>query len=270
MFLPPRLLAAVGMLCLSTTVALAGGLSLRGPMEQGGMVVGRVPPGSEVSLDGTRLDVSPGGVFVFGFGRDAAPRARLDVVYPGGDIEHRTLEVEQRRYRIERINGLPPREVTPGPKALERIRKESEMIAKARGIDSGSTDFTVSFIAPVDGRISGVFGSQRILNGKPRQPHSGVDFAASKGTPVKAPAAGRVTLVDPDMYFSGGTVILDHGHGINSVYIHLSRIDVHVGERVAQGQVIGAVGATGRATGPNLHWGVNWFETRLDPQLLLH
>ena len=265
-----RYLVVVGVFCLSPAVALAGKLTLRGPVEQGGMVVGRVPPGSEVSLDGDELDVSPGGVFVFGFSRDAASRARLDVAYPGASIEHRTLEVRQRRYPIERINGLPPREVTPGPKALERIRKESDMIAKARRIDSDSTDFTASFVAPVDGPISGVFGSQRILDGKPRQPHSGVDFAVPKGTPVKAPASGRVTLVDPDMYFSGGTVILDHGHGINSVYIHLSRIDVHVGQMVVQGQVIGAVGATGRATGPNLHWGVNWFETRLDPQLLLH
>lgn len=143
------------------------------------------------------------------------------------------------------------------------------MIARARQIDSPGTDFTASFIAPVNGRISGVFGSQRILDGKPRQPHSGVDFAAPEGAPVKAPAAGSVTLVDPDMYFSGGTVILDHGHGISSVFIHLSRIDVRVGQRIARGEVIGAVGATGRATGPNLHWGVSWFETRLDPQLLL-
>lgn len=256
--------------CLLPAAVLAGTLSLTGPMEQGAMVVGRVAPGSEVRLDGVRVSVSPDGVFVIGFDRDAPPVAHLDVVYPGGAVERRTLEVAQRKYPTERISGLPPAEVTPGPKALKRIRKESAMIARARTIDAPRTDFTASFIRPVRGRVSGVFGSQRILNGKPRRPHYGVDFAAPKGTPIEAPAPGVVTLVDKDMYFTGGTVILDHGHGISSVFIHLSRIDVSVGQRLDQGEVIGAVGATGRATGPHLHWGVNWFKKRLDPQLLLH
>ncbi|MFZ0487322.1 MAG: M23 family metallopeptidase [Arenicellales bacterium] len=263
-------LVSVLLACLAVTAAPAGVLSLDGPMEQGGMVIGRVTPGSEVSLDGTRVNVSPAGVFVIGFDRDAAPAARLDVAYPDGGVEHRTLRVEQRKYPTERINGLPSAEVTPGPKALKRIRRESEMIASARTTDGSRTDFTAGFIRPVPGRVSGVFGSQRILNGKPRRPHYGVDFAAPKGTPVKAPAPGVITLVDKDMYFTGGTVILDHGHGISSVFIHLSRIDVSVGQQVARGEVIGAVGATGRATGPHLHWGVNWFKTRLDPELLLH
>lgn len=262
-----RTIAALA--CAWPVVALAGMLALEGPLKQGGMVVGRVPPDSEVRLEGKPLRVSGEGVFLLGFGRDAAPTARLAVVYPDGGVEHRTLQVEQRDYPTQRIDGLEPEKVTPGPEALARIRREQSLIDTARTLDAPRLDFTASFMRPVSGRISGVFGSQRILNGKPRRPHYGVDYAAAAGTPVKAPAPGEVTLVHDDMYYSGGTVILDHGHGLSSVFIHLSRIDVHTGQRIAQGEVLGAVGATGRATGPHLHWGMNWFQERLDPQLLL-
>lgn len=251
------------------TLLLAGALALEGPLKQGGMVVGRVAPGSAVSLEGRPLRVSGNGLFVMGFGRDAGPTARLDIVYPDGGVEHRELEIAQREYRTQRIDGLEPSKVTPAPEVLERIRKEQAMVDTARMLDDPRLDFRASFEPPVAGPITGVFGSQRILNGKPRRPHYGVDFAAPSGTPVTAPAPGVVTLVHGDMYFSGGTVILDHGHGLSSVFIHLSRIDVRDDERVEQGAVIGAVGATGRATGPHLHWGVNWFQERLDPQLLL-
>lgn len=251
------------------SAVLAGELDLQGSLTQGGMAIGRVAPGSEVSLDGEALRVSDEGVFVIGFDRDAKSSARIAVVYRDGSVENHTVKVEQRQYPTQRINGLPPSQVTPGPEALARIQKEQAMIDEARAVDADRTDFLTSFIRPVDGRVSGVFGSQRILNGKSRRPHYGVDYAAPKGTPVKAPAPGTVTLVHNDMYFTGGTVILDHGHGISSVFIHLSRIDVVPGQRVAQGDVMGAVGATGRATGPHLHWGVNWFEKRLDPQLLV-
>jgi len=254
---------------LWTAAAMGGTFELSGAVKQGGMVVGRVTPGSQVSLDGEALRVSDDGVFVVGFGRDAAPKATLAVAFPDGSVEHRTLEVAQRDYPIQRIDGLPPAQVTPDEAALKRIRREQALIDRARRIDAPRIDFAARFVRPVDGRVTGVFGSRRILNGEPRRPHSGVDFAASRGTPVKAPAPGRVTLVHEDMYFSGGTVILDHGHGISSVFIHLSRIDVGGGQRVDRGEVIGAVGATGRATGPHLHWGVNWFDERLDPQLLL-
>jgi len=233
------------------------------------MVVGRVPPGSAVSFEGRPLRVSGNGLFVMGFGRDAMPTARLDIVYPDGRVEHRKLEIVQREYPTQRIDGLEPSKVTPAPEVLERIREEQAMVETARRRDDPRLDFSTSFEPPVAGPVTGVFGSQRILNGKPRRPHYGVDFAAPAGTPVNAPAPGMVTLVHGDMYFSGGTVILDHGHGLSSVFIHLSRIDVRDGQRVERGAVIGAVGATGRATGPHLHWGVNWFQQRLDPQLLL-
>lgn len=233
------------------------------------MVVGHVSAGSKVSLDGRRLSVSDAGVFVIGFDRDAPPDAELEVIGPGVVVEHHSLHVSQRQYQVERIEGLPPSQVSPGPEALKRIRRESAMLAEARSIDAPRTDFMASFTPPVSGRVTGVFGSQRILNGEPRRPHYGIDYAAAKGTPIKAPAPGVITLVNGDMYFSGGTVILDHGQGISSVFIHLSRIDVRLGQHVKQGEVIGAVGATGRATGPHLHWGVNWFDKRLDPELLL-
>lgn len=246
-----------------------GPLDLKGSLTQGGMAIGRVPAGSKVSLEGRKLRVSADGVFVMGFDRDAGPTARIDVVYPDGRAEHHAVKVEQRDFPIQRVDGLPPSKVTPGPEALKRIRREQAMIDRARAVDAARTDFAFPFIRPVEGRISGVFGSQRILNGKPRRPHYGIDYAAPKGTPVKAPAPGVVTLVHDDMYFSGGTIILDHGHGISSVFIHLSRIDVETGQRAARGDLIGAVGATGRATGPHLHWGMNWFDKRLDPQLLM-
>lgn len=262
-----RIIAALA--CLWPLLAPAGTLTLDGPLEQGGAVIGRAPPGTAVSLQGRRLSVSREGVFLMGFGRDAPPTERLDVAYPDGSVEHRELKITQRDYPTERINGLEPSQVTPPEEVLARIRREQARIEAARELDAPRTDFTTSFIRPVPGRISGVFGSQRILNGKSRRPHYGVDFAVARGTPIKAPAPGVVTLVDKDMYFSGGTVILDHGHGLSSVFIHMSRIDVKEGQRVEQGGVIGAVGATGRATGPHLHWGVNWFQERLDPQLLL-
>jgi len=264
----PALVLLLGMLWPAAS-ALANGMTITGSLTQGGMAVGTVPPGSQVRVDGEPVRVSEDGVFVVGFGRDAPRETRVAVAYPDSSVEHRTLEIASRDYAIQRIDGLSPSKVTPDDAALRRIRRENALIQAARRTDAARTDFTKPFIRPVPGPVSGVFGSQRILNGKPRRPHYGVDFAAPAGTPVKAPAPGVVTLVHEDMYYSGGTVILDHGHGISSVFIHLSRIDVQQGRRLAQGEVLGAVGQTGRATGPHLHWGMNWFDKRLDPALLL-
>lgn len=170
---------------------------------------------------------------------------------------------------MQRVDGVPPTTVDPPPAIAERIRREQARVADARRRDDPRADFAQRFIMPVQGRISGRFGRARVYNGKPGSPHSGMDIAAPAGTPVKAPAAGIVTFADPGLYLTGGTVLVDHGHGISSNFLHLSRIDVKVGDRVGQGQVIGAVGATGRATGPHLHWGMNWFDVRIDPQLVL-
>lgn len=260
------------------SAALAGGLvsavwaqsiSLVGPLQQGGLVIGKAPPGSEIRFEGQPVRVSDSGDFVVGFGRDAAPTARLDVVYPDGSRERRLLHVAQRRYDIQRIDGLPPRQVTPSEADLKRIRSENALIAKARARDEARTDYLAGFVWPATGRISGVYGSQRILNGEPRRPHFGVDVAGPVGTPVVAPAPGIVTLAHPDMFFSGGTLIIDHGHGLSSSFLHLSRVEVSEGERVEQGQKIAEIGATGRVSGPHLDWRMNLRDVRIDPQLLV-
>lgn len=244
-------------------------IELKGDFIQGGIVIGQVPTGTKVFFEKEKLRVSPEGIFVIGFGRDAAPHTQINVVYPDGGVGQQNIEVAKREYAVQRIDGLPSKQVTPDAKALARIQKENAMIGKARKIDDPRLDFTEDFIWPAQGRISGVFGSQRILNGKPKRPHYGVDIAAPTGTLVQAPASGIVTLAHSDMYYSGGTVILDHGHGISSVFIHLHEVSVKLGDRLEQGDKIGTVGSTGRATGPHLHWGMNWFKKRLDPRLLL-
>ena len=255
---------------VSTVAAAESGLRLDGPRIQGGLLRGRVPPGSIVEFEGDTLRVSNEGWFLIGFGRDAAPRAELVVVYPDGRSERRALGIERREYRIERVDGLPPRKVTPrSEEDLARIEADVRMVGQARVIDDPRTDFLSGFRWPLEGRISGVYGSQRILNDEPRRPHFGIDIAAPAGTRVAAPADGVVTLVHPDMFFSGGTLIVDHGHGLSSAFLHLSRILVEQGERVAQGQAIAEVGATGRSTGPHLDWRVNLFRRRLDPALLV-
>ena len=249
--------------------AYGGTLELEGAVTQGALIIGRTDPGTSVSLDGAPVSVSADGVFLLGFSRDAPAKARLDLVFPDGSRSHRNLAVTQRKYKIQRVDGLPPRTVTPSEKDMVRIRKEIAEVKRARKRNDAREDFLKGFAWPLKGRISGIYGSQRILNGKPRRPHFGVDIAAPTGTIVRAPADGIVSLANSDMFFSGGTLIVDHGHGLSSTFMHLNAILVKDGQRVHQGDTIAEVGATGRATGPHLHWGMNLFETRLDPQLLV-
>ena len=248
--------------------ATAQGLRFDGPMIQGGLLIGHTDPGSAVTVDGTPVRVSHGGLFVVGLGRDAPPRIVVRAAKADGTATKRDLEIERRRYDIQRIDGLPKNQVAPSTEDMKRIRDDGRRIAAVRTKASALTDFTGGFVWPLAGRLSGVFGSQRILNGEKRRPHSGVDVSAPQGTPVKAPADGVVALVHGDMFFTGKTVMIDHGHGLNSVYAHMSTIVVEQGQRVIKGQAIGRVGATGRATGPHLHWGVSLFDTHLDPALL--
>ena len=246
------------------------GVRLDGPRTQGGLLRGRVAPGSTVEYEGDAVRVSKDGWFLVGFGRDAPPEAEFTVVFPDGRRERQVLKVEPREYDIERIDGLPPRKVTPrSEEDLARIRADVEMVKRARSIDDSRTDFLDGFRWPAKGRISGVYGSQRILNGEPRRPHYGVDIATPVGMEVLAPASGVVTVAHPDMFFSGGTLIIDHGHGLSSAFLHLSRILVETGERVTQGQPVAEAGATGRATGPHLDWRMNLFGRRIDPALLV-
>ena len=238
-------------------------------VQQGALVLGKVPPGSRVEYDGRTLRSTGYGTVVFGVGRDASGPLRVAVTRPDGSRTEASILVDPRDWPMERINGVPPKTVDPPPAIAERIRREQANVTAARTRDDDRPDFAQRFIRPVEGRISGRFGSGRIYNGKPGAGHSGMDIAAATGTPVKAPAAGIVTFADPGLYLTGGTVVIDHGHGVSSNFLHLSRIDVAVGDRVEQGQAFAAVGATGRATGPHLHWGMNWFNVRVDPLLVL-
>lgn len=236
---------------------------------QGAMVIGKVPAGSTVRHAGRELRVSGYGSVVFGVGRDEKGPLQVQVRRADGSSETATITVTTRDWPLERVNGVPPKTVNPPPAIAERIAREQARVTEARKRDDARTDFTQTFAWPVQGRISGRFGNARVYNGQPGAGHSGMDIAVPTGTTVKAPAAGIVTFADPDLYLTGGTVVLDHGYGISSNFLHLSRIDVKVGDRIEQGQVIAAVGATGRATGPHLHWGMNWFDTRIDPLLVL-
>jgi murein DD-endopeptidase MepM/ murein hydrolase activator NlpD len=256
-------------LLLSFTAARAGSLVLEGPLEQGGLVHGRTEPGARAALDGRAVRVAPDGNFIFGFGRDAPAEAKLEIVFPDGTREARALAVAARQYDVQRINGLPKEQVSPDAKELERIKREAALIGKARAVDSDLLFFEQAFEWPAVGPISGVYGSQRILNGEPRAPHLGIDVAAPRGSPVLAAAAGTVTLAEPDLFFTGGTVIIDHGYGLATTYQHMDSLAVKLGERVAAGERVGTVGATGRVTGPHLHWSLNWYEVRLDPGLLM-
>ncbi|WP_247739689.1 M23 family metallopeptidase [Endozoicomonas sp. G2_2] len=252
-----------------TALAATDEVVLPAHVQQGAMVIGKVPAGSRVVYDGRTLDVTDYGTIVFGVGRDARGSARVAVTPPNGQPRRVAVEIRPRDFPVERINGVPPKTVSPPPAIAERIAREQQAVSRARATSNNGLGFAQHFIWPVEGRISGRFGNQRIYNGTPGSAHSGMDIAAATGTPVKAPASGEVVLAEPDLYLTGGTVLIDHGYGIGSNFLHLSRLDVAVGDTVEQGEIIGAVGATGRATGPHLHWGMTWFSTRIDPLLVL-
>ncbi len=246
----------------------AAALDWRGDPAQGALLVGRAPPGTRLALDGRAVRVSAEGLFAFGFGRDHAPGATLAVTHPGGRAETRAIAVRKREWDVQHITGLPPAQVTPDEQALRRIAAERERLGQARAEDTAATHFAEPLAWPARGRISGIFGSQRVLNGQPRQPHYGLDVAGPVGTPVAAALAGRVTL-SADFFFFGQLLVIDHGHGVNTLYAHLSERLVAEGEPVARGQPIARMGATGRVTGPHLHFSLSWYQVWLDPQPLL-
>lgn len=244
-------------------------VSLAGAFTQGGLVFGRTLPGAKAALDGEPVMVSATGDFVLGFGRDHGATALLVVEFPGGAPVRRALEIADREFPIDRIDGLDQSKVSDfTEEQLAKIAADKLKKDAARAVTEASPYWSVGFSWPVTGRISGVFGSQRILNGEEKTPHSGVDVAAPAGTPVRAPAGGIVRLAEPDMYFEGGLVLIDHGLWLESAFLHLSRLDVKPGDRIEKGAIIGAVGATGRATGPHMHWSLKWSGTLVDPALV--
>ncbi|GAB5415472.1 MAG: M23 family metallopeptidase [Congregibacter sp.] len=257
-------------LCLAASVTAAEScVELRGDPAEGGIVWGQADPGDTVRLDDVELDVFPDGRFFAAFHRDAPALSVLTI----GEECRIEINVAQRDYRIQRVEGVPQRTVTPPKEQLERIRRERALVAAAKAVRIERPDWLMQidggFQWPVTGPISGVYGSQRFYNGTPGSPHYGVDVAVPTGTAVRAPAAGRVTLAEPDLFYSGGTVILDHGYGLSSSFLHMSEVNVEVGDELRPGDVLGAVGSTGRATGPHLDWRMSWRDRRVDPQRLV-
>ena len=245
------------------------GADLNGSFTQGGLLFGKTLPGAQVFVDGNAVRVSKDGQFLVGFGRDAKLDWQLAVKHSDGSSFASTIKISEREYDIQRIDGLPPSMVTPSEEDLKRIREDVAVVRAARTIDDDRTDFLENISWPVYGIITGVYGSQRILNGEPRRPHYGIDIHAPTGTPVRAPASGIVTVAHPDMYFSGATMIIDHGHGLSSTFLHLDQIVVEKGDYVKKDQVVATVGSSGRSTGPHLDWRLNLFSARLDPQLIV-
>lgn len=247
----------------------AESVALKGALVQGGLAFGQTLPGAKVTLDGEPVMVSEDGRFILGFGRDHGASALLVVSHVDGSVVRRALDIADRDFPVDRIDGLDQSKVSGFTEAqLARIAADKDKKTAARAATDATPFWSGGFFWPVTGRISGVFGSQRILNGEAKTPHSGVDVAAPAGTPIRAPAAGVVRLAEGDMYFEGGLVFVDHGQWLESAFLHMSRLDVRPGDRVEAGEVIGAVGATGRATGPHMHWSLKWMGTLVDPALV--
>jgi len=249
--------------------ASADSITLSGEMQQGGLMVGKTSPHNTVTLNSKNIAVTSSGDYAFGFSRDDKQSYELVITSVNGDRVTKTLKPNSREYNIQRIEGIKKSIMQPNPKAVARSRQDSSQIKAARKISSELDFFAQGFIAPIKGTITGVYGSQRVYNGVPKRPHFGLDYAGNTGDPVKAPASGTVLLWVPDMFYSGGTMIIDHGQGVSSTFLHLSASHVKQGDLVEQGQVVAAVGKSGRATGPHLDWRINWFNVKIDPALVL-
>ena len=244
-------------------------IEFEGKFLQGHYIVGITNPSAIIIIDKKEVKVSNDGYFVFGIDRDRKFDLTITKIQ-NGKKEKIIKKVLKRKYNIQRIDGLEESKVTPPESVYKRIKEENNKIGEARAINSELDFFKNKFIMPVEGIISGVYGSQRILNGKPKWPHYGIDIAAKKGTKIKSSAEGIVTMAEDDLYYTGGTIIMDHGHGISTIYSHLEKIFVQVGDKINQGDIIGTVGSTGRSTGPHLDFRINWFQTRLDPMTVLN
>ena len=245
-------------------------VEFEGNFKQGSFILGKTDSKTKVFIDNQEIRVSSDGYFAFGLDRDRKNNVLVKIIK---DKKIKIIEkkVIKRKYKIQKIDGLPPKKVTPPPEVYDRIKKDNLLIGNARAVDSELDFFKEKFIYPLDKYIvTGVYGSQRILNGKPRRPHYGIDFHAAEGTPVKSMMDGVITLVENDMYFTGGTIIFDHGHGISTLYMHMKDIYVEVGQKVKKGEIVGTLGQSGRATGPHLDIRLNWFDVKLDPATILN
>ncbi|GGA87022.1 periplasmic metalloprotease M23B family protein [Neiella marina] len=268
-FIKRLVVASISSCAVFLGVAQSAEMTLLAEPVQGSLVRGVASPGASVTYHGQALEVGPAGEFVFGIGRDATGSRELVVTDASGKEIRRKLDIVEREFNIQRIEGIAKRIMNPKPEDIERAKKDNRMVAAARAPVTERLDFMQDFIWPVEGPISGVYGSQRFYNGEPRRPHYGIDIAVPTGTEVVAPADGTIMLWVPDMFYSGGTMIIDHGFGVNSTFLHLSGSLVKEGDEVKQGQPVALVGASGRVTGPHLDWRMNWKSARVDPELLV-
>ena len=253
--------------CFIPTHSIA--IEFTGKFLQGHFIIGKTDPKAKIIIDKKQVKVSEDGFFVFGLDRDRKFDLTITKIV-NGKKDKLIKKVLKRKYNIQRIDGLEESKVTPPESVYKRIKEENNKIGEARAINSDLPFFKNQFIMPVEGIISGVYGSQRILNGKPKWPHYGIDIAAKQGTMIKSSGSGIVTMAEDDLYYTGGTIIMDHGHGISTIYSHLENVMVSVGDKINQGDIIGTVGSTGRSTGPHLDFRVNWFQTRLDPMSVIN
>lgn len=240
-----------------------------GHAEQGGHLFGKVAPGTQIQLDGELIQSLPNGQFVIGFSRDSDLEHQLTFKNPDGSITNQEIKLKKRKYAVQHIRGVPPETVNPPESAMPRIRREAQQVRASRSGFSAHHEFMQPFVWPLFGGVTGVYGSARSYNGQEGRPHYGLDISGPKGRPVFAPAGGTIVLAEPDLYFSGGTIIVDHGMGLSSTLIHLSKVNVTEGQEVVQGQQLGLVGSTGRSTGPHLDWRMNWGKHRINPALFV-
>ena len=264
-----KIISRLFLLIIILTSTHLNAVEFKGKFLQGHFIVGITDPSAKIIVGKKEIKVSKDGYFVFGIDRDRKFDISITKII-NGKKEVITKQVLKRKYNIQRIDGLEESKVTPPESVYKRIKEENNKIGEARAINSNLTFFKDQFIIPVEGIISGVYGRQRILNGKPKWPHYGIDIAAKKGTMIKSSGSGTVTMAEDDLYYTGGTIIMDHGHGISTIYSHLETVLVSVGDKINQGDIIGSVGSTGRSTGPHLDFRVNWFQTRLDPMTVLN
>ena len=261
-----KFLLIVIIIIKSTTL---NAIELRGDFLQGNLIIGKTQPNSIVLIDKKEIKISKQGFFVFGLSKDRKNDLIIEIVENGLSTKI-VKKVYKKKYKIQKINGLPSKQVTPPEEVYERIKNDNKLIGNARATNSDLTFFSNKFDLPIKNTIiTGVYGSQRILNGIPKSPHYGLDFAAPEGTPIKAMLDGVVTLAEPDLYYTGGTIIFDHGHGISTLYMHMKNVDIKKGQKVKKGELIGTVGKTGRSTGPHLDVRLNWFDVKLDPASVL-
>lgn len=263
-------ISLLSLVLLSSTLAVANGdyTILSGHAKQGGFVVLKIDNQATITYKDKKLKPDEQGRVLIAFSRDDKEEQVFKLTRESGKVVYPRIKIATRSYHEQRIDGLPKNKVTPDKKTSNQIWQDILQARKARKIVLPTAYFDSGFIWPAKGIISGVYGSRRVLNGKPKRPHFGVDIAAPKGTPLYAPADGKITLLE-DMVLSGKTLMIDHGYGLRSTMMHLSAFAVKTGDYVKKGQLIGKIGMTGRATGPHVHWGMSWYNVRLDPTLTL-